>query len=156
MQLVTVARHSKSLILHLFPSSASHCCTYRSTMHLLKAALLLYSIIPPLLAYPFAPSTLSPRSALTDCLSSSSLSYLTPDSPNFSSSTQSFNARIQPVPQVIVFPSTPEQVAQAVQCAKARSIAVVARGGGHSYVCSKMAKRYISCSLLLTCRHHMV
>lgn len=47
--------------------------------------------------------------------------------------TAAYNQRLQPEPTAILYPSSQEQIAQALSCASQTGVKVSARGGGHSY-----------------------
>lgn len=72
--------------------------------------------------------------ALDSCLSAAGLSPISSSSPDYSSIVIPFNLRLQRFPAAVVFPTSIEAVSEAVKCGKRLGVAVVARGGGHSYV----------------------
>lgn len=72
--------------------------------------------------------------ALDDCLNAAGLSPISSSSPDYSSIVLPFNLRLQRFPAAVVFPTSIEAVSAAVKCGKRLGVAVVARGGGHSYV----------------------
>ncbi|ORY84716.1 glucooligosaccharide oxidase [Leucosporidium creatinivorum] len=81
-----------------------------------------------------AASPLEKRSqALDDCLSAAGLSPISSSSSDYSSTVLPFNLRLQRFPAAVVFPKSIEAVSSAVKCGNELGIAVVARGGGHSY-----------------------
>lgn len=48
-------------------------------------------------------------------------------------SAAAYNQRIQPEPTAILYPSSQQEIAQALSCASHAGVKVSARGGGHSY-----------------------
>lgn len=67
------------------------------------------------------------------CLTSANLNPVFPSSPAYPSDTLSYNRRLVYRPVAVVYPSTVQHVAKAVECASRVGIKVVARSGGHSY-----------------------
>lgn len=70
-------------------------------------------------------------------------SYTSPDLAAVCLFAAPFNQRIQPSPAAIVYPTSPEQVAAAVQCAASNSATVSARSGGHSYAAYGLAGQLV-------------
>ncbi|KAK0742757.1 hypothetical protein B0T18DRAFT_481258 [Schizothecium vesticola] len=80
----------------------------------------------------------SPRdiTPLSTCLTTSSIPFLLPSSPNPTAWTlhaTTFNARLPFVPLAVVLPTTTAQISAAVLCASSLNIPVQAKSGGHSY-----------------------
>lgn len=101
----------------------------------------MFSILPTsiiLTILPFlvlsSPTTLPSSSSLSQCLQSSGLQPITASSENYIVDTAAYNQRLQPEPFAIIFPTTSEEVASAIGCARDNGFKVAARGGGHSYV----------------------
>lgn len=68
---------------------------------------------------------------LQACLSNAGVSAVMPSSSSFTQLSQPYNLRLIYVPAAIILPITPQQVSQAVLCAKGYG-KIQARSGGHS------------------------
>ncbi|MCJ1398395.1 hypothetical protein MMC11_001593 [Xylographa trunciseda] len=89
-------------------------------------------LVGSVVASPFP--TLSPRDeTLADCLSSSNVPVSNSSSSDFAQLSEPYNLRLAYVPVVIVLPTTPQHVSDAVVCAAASDVKVQAKSGGHSY-----------------------
>ncbi|KAF2088002.1 Glucooligosaccharide oxidase [Saccharata proteae CBS 121410] len=72
-------------------------------------------------------------STLTDCLHSKDVPISLIRDTNFASLAKPYNLRLPYTPTVIILPTTPQHVSDAVLCAGAHNIKVQAKSGGHSY-----------------------
>ncbi|KAI9789690.1 MAG: hypothetical protein M1816_005865 [Peltula sp. TS41687] len=70
---------------------------------------------------------------LADCLGNKKVPVRFTSSPDFADRAEPFNLRLSYTPAVIVLPTTPQHVSDAVRCASDAGVKVQARGGGHSY-----------------------
>ena len=70
---------------------------------------------------------------INSCLSSANLNPVFPSSSAYAADTLSYNRRLVYKPVAVVYPSTVQDVAKAVECASQAGTKVVARSGGHSY-----------------------
>lgn len=78
----------------------------------------------------YGPTTLRKRSqTLVDCLTNKTVPITAISDPSY----VPFNRRLDYTPAVIVYPSTPQQVSDAVLCAGYTGIKVQPKSGGHSY-----------------------
>ncbi|KAG8862475.1 hypothetical protein FRB96_001546 [Tulasnella sp. 330] len=76
---------------------------------------------------------LQARSALTSCLTTTSVTIQSPGQPGFATASRAFNRRFTYTPAAITYPTTAQQVASIVKCGAAQGLSVTARSGGHSY-----------------------
>ncbi|BGP56814.1 hypothetical protein JCM8202_004414 [Rhodotorula sphaerocarpa] len=97
------------------------------------AALALLSLASQSVALPHLLARSNSSSALVDCLYSAGLSPVTTSSADWASDSAAYNQRIEPQPAAILFPSSQDQIAEALSCASSTNVRVAARGGGHSY-----------------------
>jgi hypothetical protein len=70
---------------------------------------------------------------INSCLSSANLDPVFPSSSVYAADTLAYNHRLAYKPAAVVYPSTVQDVAKAVECASQAGIKVAARSGGHSY-----------------------
>ena len=70
---------------------------------------------------------------LVDCLGNASVPISLLSSPNFAQLAEPYNLRLPYTPAVIVLPTTPQHVSDAVKCACSFGVKVQAKSGGHSY-----------------------
>ena len=70
---------------------------------------------------------------LTDCLNDKNIPISLISSPNFAQLAQPYNLRLPYTPVVIVLPTTPQHISDAVVCAGKYGVKVQAKSGGHSY-----------------------
>ncbi|KAG8905377.1 hypothetical protein FRB99_009046 [Tulasnella sp. 403] len=83
-----------------------------------------------------AGSQLFPRQSnlnLDSCLSGFNFTTITSSDPTYASASLAFNRRFEYRPAAIVYPTTPQDVQNVVNCASGNGVPVVARSGGHSY-----------------------
>ncbi|MCJ1245196.1 hypothetical protein MMC30_002397 [Trapelia coarctata] len=79
-------------------------------------------------------TTSSPTgTTLADCLLVKNVPISLISSPNFAQLAQPYNLRLAYTPAVIVFPTTPQHISDAVVCAGRNGVKVQAKSGGHSY-----------------------
>ena len=71
--------------------------------------------------------------SLDACLTSANLHPVTSSSSAYGADSLAFNRRLSYKPAAIIFPTTVQDVANAVKCASQASVKVAARSGGHSY-----------------------
>ena len=71
--------------------------------------------------------------SISDCLVKAGVNGLTSASSSWGAEISPYNLRLPYGPAAVALPTTPAQVAAALKCAKAFSLKVQARGGGHSY-----------------------
>ncbi|KAL9120551.1 MAG: hypothetical protein Q9187_002897 [Circinaria calcarea] len=91
-----------------------------------------FCLIGSIAASPFLAS--SPQvKTLAYCLSSKNVPVSNASSPDFAQRSEPYNLRLAYVPVVIVLPTTPQHVSDAVVCAAASGVKVQAKSGGHSY-----------------------
>lgn len=79
----------------------------------------------------YGPSHRAPT--LVDCLGNASVPISLLSSPDFAQLAEAFNIRLPYTPAVIVLPTTPQHVSDAVKCASRSGVKVQAKSGGHSY-----------------------
>lgn len=84
-----------------------------------------------------AASPLSRRTAFDDCLAGFTPIYSY--SPEYAQAALSYNARLQPTPGTIIYPTTISEISLAVACAASNGVAVSVRSGGHSYAAFGLA-----------------
>lgn len=78
-------------------------------------------------------SELLKRDALSDCLATAKVQTTLPSSANWTLETESWNSRINPVPAVVVYPSTEADITAALKCAAASNVKVTTLGGNRSF-----------------------
>lgn len=80
-----------------------------------------------------ATSVRASSASLDSCLSTANLQPVTPSSFDYGADSLAYNRRLSYKPASIVFPSTVQEVANAIKCASQAGVKVAARSGGHSY-----------------------
>ncbi|GAA5977128.1 hypothetical protein JCM10908_004865 [Rhodotorula pacifica] len=95
------------------------------------AVALVLSLSGTVSAHPLWPR--ADGSSLYDCLWNQGLSPVTTSSSGYADNSAAYNQRLQPEPIAILYPSSQNQIAQALSCASQSGVKVSARGGGHSY-----------------------
>lgn len=70
---------------------------------------------------------------LADCLGNKNVPVRFISSPDFAQRAKPYNLRLPYTPVVIVVPTTPRHVSDAVICAAGSGVKVQAKSGGHSY-----------------------
>lgn len=83
--------------------------------------------------YDFDTTQLIKRDTLADCLSAAGVVTSLPSSSNWTVNTESWNSRINPVPAVVVFPSTEADITAALKCATTSKTKVTTLGGNRSF-----------------------
>ena len=78
-------------------------------------------------------ATPTASTTLTDCLNNKNVPISLISSPNFAQLAQPYNLRLPYTPAVIVLPTTPQHISDAVVCASEYGVKVQAKSGGHSY-----------------------
>lgn len=78
-------------------------------------------------------ATPTASTTLTDCLNNKNIPISLISSPNFAQLAQPYNLRLPYTPVVIVLPTTPQHISDAVVCAGKYGVKVQAKSGGHSY-----------------------
>lgn len=73
------------------------------------------------------------HTTLEECLDAYTVTGLTPSDSSWSSTIAPYNLRLPWQPAGVAIPTTPEEVAAALSCAKKYKVKVQPRGGGHSY-----------------------
>lgn len=81
------------------------------------------------------PGLVSVRQDVTlgECLTSAGIEVSLPDTETWVTDTQAWNSRLSPVPSAVIFPSTEDEVAAALQCAKQTNTKVTTLGGNRSF-----------------------
>jgi hypothetical protein len=103
-----------------------------AAVHFSAHLLTLFSVLAS--ASPSFPSDfLAKRSALADCLSAANVQTSLPSSATWANDTQAWNSRLSPVPAVVVYPATEDEVSAAIQCAATTSTKVTTLGGNRSF-----------------------
>ena len=75
----------------------------------------------------------APTTALTDCLTSSSVPQLVSSDTKFASAIKPFNLRLPFTPVAVAQPTTVSQVQAAVACGVSQNVTITPKSGGHSY-----------------------
>ncbi|CEG47841.1 berberine-like protein [Plasmopara halstedii] len=75
----------------------------------------------------------APKSQVLTCLEKAAIQMSTPLAETWSVDTEAWNSRVSPVPAVVVFPKTEEQVSAALKCAAAADVKVTTLGGNRSF-----------------------
>lgn len=78
-------------------------------------------------------ATATSAATIDSCLSSANLNPVFSSSSAYAADTLSYNLRLAYKPTAVVYPSTVQDVANAVSCASQAGVKAVARSGGHSY-----------------------
>ncbi|KAJ7272671.1 hypothetical protein B0H12DRAFT_1228680 [Mycena haematopus] len=76
----------------------------------------------------------SPPSGLQQSLTSNGISALFPGNSSYAAAAKAYNLRFTISPAAIAYPTTVQQVSEAVAAGTAQNMQVVARSGGHSYI----------------------
>lgn len=67
------------------------------------------------------------------CLETAGIQKSTPTTQSWAMDIEAWNSRVSPVPSVVVFPKTEEQVSAALKCASASGVKVTTLGGNRSF-----------------------
>lgn len=72
-------------------------------------------------------------SFVQQCLQSADVPFSLPSNSSWSLDSEAWNARVAPVPSVVVFPQNEDQVSSAIKCAGASGVKVTTIGGNRSF-----------------------